>query len=138
MEYLQDIWHSFYGNKDAVCSFGMFVVISILLFFIFVISFLGCILPMLPGVLFAFLGVLIWKLTIGAEVFTWGGVFLCGLLTLLAQILDFWLPIKYTPTKSGAWGAFWGGIIWRCFDIYISAIRALIYIFNSARFGVFI
>lgn len=118
MEYLQDIWNSAYENKGAIWSFGAFAAVSAFLFFIFAVSFLGCILPMIPGVLLAFCGILIWKLTIGFNSISWLSVFICACLALFAQILDFWLPMKYTPTRQGTRGAFFGAI----FGVVLSAL----------------
>lgn len=129
MEYLRDIWSSVYENRDAIWSFGAFAAVSALLFFIFAVSFLGCILPMLPGVLLAFCGILIWKLSIGFYSITWVSVFICALLALFAQVLDFWLPIKYTPTKQGARGAFFGVV----FGIVLSVVFP-----PSALFAIFL
>ena len=108
MECLRDILLSICENKDAVWSFGEFAAISSVLLIIFAVSFLGCILPMLPGVFLAFCGILIWKLTIGFYSISWLSVFICAALALFAQVLDFWLPIKYTPTRQGARGALFG------------------------------
>lgn len=85
--------------------------ILILVLFLFLFAAAGCIVPVIPGPILAFLGIAICKFALAGDKISYAALGVCLFLTIFAQILDWWLPIKYTPTKSGAWGAFVGVLI---------------------------
>ncbi|MBO6102658.1 MAG: DUF456 domain-containing protein [Opitutales bacterium] len=108
MQSLQNIWQSIYENSGCVYDYGVFVALSIVVAAMFLAAFAGCVIPVVPGPALAFCGVLLWKFALANDKISWICVLICLALTVIAQLLDWWLPVKYTPTKRGAWGAFLG------------------------------
>lgn len=108
MDWLHQLWQSLYEGSSAIGGYAWFIGITLALVVIFLVSIAGCLLPVVPGPALAFCGVVLWKFTIGANVISWWSVVICLFLTLLAQLVDYILPMKYAPTKSGTWGALVG------------------------------
>lgn len=108
MEFIESIWRSIYESMPATFGFLYFMLIAFVLVLFFLISVAGCIIPVLPGPIIAFLAVLILRLTIASNLLSWTSVIICLALALITQVFDYWLPVKYTPTRAGAIGAFVG------------------------------
>ncbi len=81
----------------------------------FVTGLLGCILPVIPGPLLVWLGVLIHKLWVPEQSVSWTFVAIAAGLALLTQILDWlcawWGARKFGGTWRGGIGAAVGAII---------------------------
>lgn len=83
---------------------------------IFILGLAGSLLPVVPGTLIVWLGVITHRLWMGAEEsITWKMVIIAGILTLLGQVADFvmgvWGARKFGATWKGAVGAFVGAFI---------------------------
>ena len=83
---------------------------------IFLLGLAGCLLPVVPGSLIVWLGVLVHRLWIGPEdSVTWKIVAITGVIMLIGQIADFvmgiWGARKFGATWKGALGAFLGAFV---------------------------
>lgn len=83
---------------------------------IFMLGLVGSLLPVVPGSLIVWLGVIVHRLWLGAEAsVTWKIIIICGVLTLLGQVADFvmgvWGARRFGATWKGAVGAFVGAFI---------------------------
>jgi hypothetical protein len=82
--------------------------------FIFIISIFATMLPILPGTVFAFAGVVIHKLWMGEASVSWKFVIITFCLAMLAQVLDllftWWGARRFGATWKGAIGAVLGAI----------------------------
>ena len=82
---------------------------------LFFIGLLGCLIPVIPGPLLVWLGVLVHKLWIPEQSVSWTFVAIAAGLTLLAQIVDWlctwWGTQKFGGTWRGGLGAGLGAII---------------------------
>ncbi len=107
MDWIESIWRGIYDSSGAVYSFSVYMLVFLSLVALFLVSIVGCVIPVIPGPSLAFLGVVAWKFTIAPGI-SYACLAICLALAAFAQVLDWWLPIKYTPTKRGAWGAFVG------------------------------
>ena len=80
---------------------------------IFILGLLGSLLPIVPGTLIVWVGVITHRLWMGPEdSVTWKIVIIAGLLMLIGQIADFvlgaWGARKFGATWKGTMGAFLG------------------------------
>ncbi len=82
---------------------------------IFATGLVSSILPVVPGSLIVWLGVIVHKLWMGEDSVTWKIVILTGLITLIGQLADFvmgvWGARRFGATWKGAVGAFLGAFI---------------------------
>ncbi len=82
---------------------------------IFIIGIASTLLPLLPGNLIVWTGVLIHKLWMGDASISWKFVVITGILTIFIQIVDFFLGILgaryFGATWKGMLGAFLGALI---------------------------
>lgn len=83
---------------------------------IFLIGLAGSLLPVVPGALIVWLGVVTHRLWMGADAsVTWKIVIITGVLTLLGQVADFvmgvWGARRFGASWKGAVGAFVGAFI---------------------------
>lgn len=87
------------------------LVLSILLI---ITGILGCVLPVLPGPPFSFLGLLLLHFTKFAD-FTVTFLIITAVLAIIVTVLDYIVPIwgtkKFGGSKAGQWGATIGMII---------------------------
>ena len=74
----------------------------------------GCILPVIPGVPLAFAGLILLQFTDKVD-FTWQFLVIWGVVTIVVQVLDYFIPAwgtkKFGGTKWGAWGTTIGLLI---------------------------
>jgi uncharacterized protein YqgC (DUF456 family) len=89
-------------------TIAVIVVCSILM----VTGLLGVVLPILPGIPLAWLGLFIFAIGTGFERISIATVVIFAILTVLALLLDFLAPMlgakKYRASKLGVFGAFLG------------------------------
>jgi len=82
---------------------------------IFAIGVAGCFLPVLPGTVIVWLGVLVHKLALGDESVSWGFFAVATALAVVAQGLDFacsyWGARRFGASWQGAVGALAGAVI---------------------------
>ena len=83
---------------------------------IFILGLFGSLLPIVPGTLIVWIGVITHRLWIGAEnSVTWKIVIIAGLLMLIGQVADFvlgaWGARKFGASRKGTMGAFLGAFI---------------------------
>lgn len=82
---------------------------------IFLIGLVSTLLPVIPGSLIVWLGVLVHKLWLGDASVSWKIVFITGAITLVAQLLDVvmgvWGARRFGASWKGALGAFIGAFV---------------------------
>ena len=88
------------------------VVLAIICAILMLVGLLGVILPLLPGIPLAWLGLFIYAIGTGFDRVSLTNVIIFLILTLLALALDFILPMlgakKYKASRLGVFGAFAG------------------------------
>ncbi|MFP4541977.1 MAG: DUF456 domain-containing protein [Opitutales bacterium] len=81
----------------------------------FLLGLAGTVLPILPGTVIAFAGVLIHKLWMGADSVGWGFVAFCAVLGAASLVFDYvftaWGARRYGASWKGALGAIVGGVV---------------------------
>lgn len=86
----------------------MDIFLFILAFLCMLIGFIGCIIPGLPGVPVAYVGLWIAQATDKID-FSWQMLLIWGIVTVVVSILDYVVPAwgtkKYGGTKYGVWGS---------------------------------
>ena len=91
----------------------MLAALLVALFFLLALA--GMILPVLPGTLLAFLGVLIHQVWVGDASVGWGFVGLAAGLVVLSMVVDYlatlWGARRFGASWQGAIGALVGGIV---------------------------
>ena len=91
-------------------EYFIYFIVTILM----LLSFIGCVLPAIPGPPLAFIGYLLLLLTPAGTGLSTGAIILFGVLTLLTIVVDFVIPalgVKFFGgTKWGKWGCFIGSI----------------------------
>ena len=89
-------------------TIALIVVCSVLM----VVGLLGVVLPILPGIPLAWLGLFIYAIGTGFDRISIATVVVFSILTILALLLDFLAPMlgvkKYRASKLGVFGAFLG------------------------------
>ena len=89
------------------------IYISLGLLFI-ILGFVGCFLPILPGPILSYAGLLLQLFRTNVE-FSTPWLVIWGILVVIVTILDYWFPIYGTKifggTKGGSWGSTIGLII---------------------------
>lgn len=82
---------------------------------LFLIGVITSVLPVIPGSVIVWAGVIIHKLWMGEDSVTWKIVILTGVLTLIGQALDIvmgiWGARRFGATWKGAVGAFLGAFV---------------------------
>lgn len=85
-----------------------------LLILFLIIGMAGTILPLLPGIPFMFLAILVYGFIDNWQVFSPGFVLSIGIITLISMFIDYysgvWGAKKYGASRAGTWGAILGGI----------------------------
>jgi len=73
-----------------------------------IVGFLGCILPVIPGVPLSYVGIVMLHLTSRVD-FSPQFLIIWGIVVLVVQILDYYVPVwgtkKFGGGKKGAWGS---------------------------------
>ena len=86
----------------------MDVILLILAFLCIVLGIIGSIVPGLPGMPFAYLGLWIAQATERVD-FSWQMLLIWGIVTVVAQVLDYVVPAwgtkRFGGTKYGVWGS---------------------------------
>ena len=86
----------------------MEIFLLILAFLCMVIGIVGCIIPGLPGVPVAYVGLWIAQATNKID-FSWQMLLIWGIVTVVVSVLDYVVPAwgtkKYGGTKYGVWGS---------------------------------
>ena len=93
----------------------LLLIVSIILgIFLLLLAFAGCIIPALPGPPFAFLALLLLKLT-EPSIYTSNFILIMGLITAGVYFLDYLLPIfgakMFKASKQGIWFSIIGMLI---------------------------
>jgi uncharacterized protein YqgC (DUF456 family) len=82
---------------------------------IFIIGIVSTLIPVIPGTFITWLGILVHKLWMGDLSVSWKLVIITGILTLLVQVVDFFLGILgaryFGATWKGMVGAFLGALV---------------------------
>ncbi len=86
----------------------MEIFLLVMAFLCMLVGIIGCIVPGLPGVPVAYLGLWIAQATERVD-FTWQMLFIWGIVTIAATVLDYVVPAwgtkQYGGTKYGVWGS---------------------------------
>ncbi len=84
-------------------------------FILIIIGLIGCILPVLPGPLISYLGLLIQQLQPGENPFTWKFLGIWALITVAVTVLDLVIPVYgtryYRGSRYGVYGSVAGLLI---------------------------
>lgn len=87
----------------------------IIVTFLIALGFLMTLVPVIPGTLVAYGGIVLHKLALGESSISWGLIGVATLLTLFTLIVDFactwWGARRFGATTIGAIGALLGGIL---------------------------
>lgn len=80
-----------------------------------IIGVIGTLLPLLPGIPFMFIAILIYGFIDNWQVFTPWFVISIGIITAISMFIDYysgvWGAKKYGASRKGTWGAIIGGIL---------------------------
>jgi uncharacterized protein YqgC (DUF456 family) len=80
-----------------------------------ILGLVGTLVPVLPGLLLVFLGLVLWAWTKNFQSIPTGTIEILALLTALGFVLDFlagaWGAKAGGASKKAIWGSVWGGII---------------------------
>jgi Uncharacterized protein conserved in bacteria len=106
MEETQSFWQSLGEISAYAGGVTLAALFFLLLLFMLLVAVAGSVIPVLPGPVFAFFAALILKFS--TDKISWISVLLCLAITIASAVLDYVLPMKFTPTRAGAWGAFLG------------------------------
>lgn len=86
----------------------MDIFLLVLAFLFMVVGIIGCIIPGLPGVPLAYIGLWIAQATERVD-FSWQALLVWGIVTVVVSILDYVVPAwgtrHYGGTKYGVWGS---------------------------------
>jgi uncharacterized protein YqgC (DUF456 family) len=92
----------------------MDVILIVLSGLLILIGFLGCILPVLPGVPLSYIGILLLHFSSKVE-FSVSFLVIWGIIVLVAQLFDYIFPLwgakKFGGSKKGIWGSTVGMMI---------------------------
>lgn len=82
---------------------------------VFLVGFIGTLLPILPGTLIAFAGVLVHRLWMGPASVSWNFVGMAAGLAVFSMVVDFaaswWGAKRFGASTRGALGAVFGGVV---------------------------
>lgn len=85
------------------------VILTTIAFIIVLIGILGTFLPILPGIILCYAGLLIYKW--GNPEFPWIYIIVFGILTLVSLVLNYLIPLKTTAKYGGSTFGKYGGLI---------------------------
>ena len=80
----------------------------------------GCILPVLPGVPLAYVGLWILHATDKVQ-FSWKFLLIWGIVTTVVQILDFVIPVWGTKVMGGSKAGVWGSTVGLIIGLFYGA-----------------
>lgn len=80
----------------------------------------GCILPILPGVPLAYVGLWILHATDKVQ-FSWKFLLIWGIVTTVVQILDFVIPVWGTKVMGGSKAGVWGSTVGLIIGLFYGA-----------------
>lgn len=108
----------------------LFIVAGLLL----VIGFLGCILPIIPGVTLSYIGILLLHFSSKVE---FSSQFLIGwgIAVILVQLLDYAIPIWGTKKFGGSKFGIWGSIIGMIVGLFFGPVGIILGPFAGAVVG---
>ena len=86
---------------------------------LFIIGLLGTLVPILPGIPLIWCGILVDKLWMGADSVSWTFVLVTGAITVLAQVVDYYLSYWGVKRFGGTWRGGVGGIIGLVVGIFL-------------------
>lgn len=110
---------------------NIFIIISLILIFI---GILGTFLPVLPGLVISFAGMLVYKYGANPD-FSIGYILIFGLLTIASIILNYWIPIKTTAKYGGSTYGKIGGFIGTLVGLFFPPIGFIIGMLLGVFFG---
>jgi uncharacterized protein YqgC (DUF456 family) len=94
----------------------------------------GCILPVVPGVPLAYVGLILLHFTDKVD-FTWQFLIIWGIVTIVVQVLDYFIPAWGTKKFGGSkWGV-WGSTIGLFVGLVIGPIGIVVGLFLGAVIG---
>lgn len=101
---------------------NIFIIISIILL---VIGIMGTFLPVLPGLLFCFAGLLVYKFGANPDFSIWY-LILFGILTIASIILNYLIPIKTTARYGGSNYGKIGGFVGTLIGLFFPPVGFII------------
>ncbi|MDO9152810.1 MAG: DUF456 domain-containing protein [Paludibacter sp.] len=92
----------------------MDIILIIISGFFLIVGFIGCVLPIIPGLPLSYLGIIFLHLTDRIQ-FSTHFLLLWGFIVVMIQLLDFVIPIwgtkKFGGSRKGVWGSTLGLIV---------------------------
>lgn len=83
-----------------------------------IVGFIGCIVPALPGIPLSYLGIVLLHLTSPVD-FTPHFLILWGVIVIIVQVLDYFIPIWGTKRFGGGKKGIWGSVLGVIAGIFI-------------------
>lgn len=110
-------WEEWFGwlSLDGLSFDWRFWLAHSLALVIFGFGLIGCLLPVLPGTLIVWMGVLVYRLIDPTDSIGWNFIIISGVIMLLTLLFDFlfayWGGKRFGGTWKGGVGAIIGGIV---------------------------
>lgn len=110
-----DWWSSFISQAGDWWGTSQPIIAFIVLFLFFGVGLVGCILPIVPGPVIVWSGMVIHKLWVPESSASWWLILVAGVFVGLTFLLDYILALlgakKFGASRAGAIGAIAGGFI---------------------------
>ena len=110
-----DWWSSFISQAGDWWGASQPFIAFTVLFVFFFVGLVGCILPVVPGPVIVWCGMIIHKLWVPESSAHWGLILIAGFFVLLTFLLDYVLALmgakKFGASRAGGIGALLGGFI---------------------------
>lgn len=94
------------------------ILLSVLGTIFILIGILGCIIPLLPGIPLSYIGIILLHLTSKVE-YSAEFLILWGIIVIVVQILDYYIPIWGTKKLGGGTKGAWGSAIGVVFGFFL-------------------
>lgn len=99
-----------------------------------IIGFMGCILPVMPGIPLSYIGLLALHFTSQVS-FSTTFLIVWLIIVIIVQILDYYIPIWGTKKFRGGKGGVWGSTIGLIIGVFLSPFGLIIMPFIGALIG---
>lgn len=94
------------------------IVLIVLGFICVVVGFIGCILPVIPGIPLSYLGIILLHITSKVD-FSPQFLIIWGIVVIVIQILDYFIPIWGTKRFGGGKKGMWGSMLGILLGVFI-------------------
>lgn len=94
------------------------ILFSVLGAILIIVGILGCIIPLLPGIPLSYLGIILLHFTSRVE-YSPKFLIIWGIVVILVQLLDYYIPIWGTKKLGGGTKGAWGSAIGVVFGLFL-------------------